>query len=137
MKLGCVFTENVIDAAGRSVCDDRSTTYTGAIEAAEALGQRIYHKDWRSGLHSPTVRSCWAMAQPGIAALYKCTFPMPSRSSTSANPASRLWDPGRHLVPLDRQQRRRWVRRCLYSNPMPNTCAMPSSAANDCLSAPA
>lgn len=38
VKLGCVFTQTELDAEGRPVRDGSSTTYTGAIEDAEAFG---------------------------------------------------------------------------------------------------
>jgi hypothetical protein len=40
-KLGCVFTQAAWDKKGFPIRDPDSTTYTGAIETAEALGQRI------------------------------------------------------------------------------------------------
>ena len=51
VKLGCVFTQTELDAEGRPVRDRNSTTYTGAIEDAEAFGRRIYDEAWRRGLH--------------------------------------------------------------------------------------
>ena len=50
VKLGCVFTQTELDAEGRPVRDERSTTYTGAIEDAEAFGHRIFDEAWRRGL---------------------------------------------------------------------------------------
>ena len=37
-KLGCVFTQTGVDKEGRPVRDEESTSYTGAIEPAEAFG---------------------------------------------------------------------------------------------------
>ena len=51
VKLGCVVTQTELDAEGRPLRDHHSTTYTGAIEDAEAFGQRIYDEAWRRGLH--------------------------------------------------------------------------------------
>ena len=51
VKLGCVFTQTALDAEVRPVRDESSTTYTGAIENAEAFGQRLYHEAWQRGLH--------------------------------------------------------------------------------------
>ena len=41
-KLGVVFTQTGVDAKGRPVRDEESTTYVGAIETAELFGLRIY-----------------------------------------------------------------------------------------------
>jgi hypothetical protein len=49
-KLGCVFTQASVDAQGRPVRDEDSTTYVGAIEPAEAFGRRIYAEAVRRGI---------------------------------------------------------------------------------------
>ena len=41
-KLGCVFTQVETDAEGFPLREERSTTYTGAIETAEVFGERLY-----------------------------------------------------------------------------------------------
>lgn len=48
-KLGCVFTQVNVDAEGRPIRDDGSTTYVGAIESAEEFGQRIFTEAIRRG----------------------------------------------------------------------------------------
>jgi hypothetical protein len=50
VKLGCVFTQTGFDQEGRPVRDEGSTSYTGAIEAAETFGQRIYQEAIRRGM---------------------------------------------------------------------------------------
>ncbi len=50
-KLGCVFTQTRLDAKGRPVRDEDSTTYVGAIEPAEAFGRRLYAEVVRRGIH--------------------------------------------------------------------------------------
>ena len=49
-KLGCIFTQTALDEQGQPVRDEGSTTYVGAIEAAEAFGLRIYTEAVRRGL---------------------------------------------------------------------------------------
>lgn len=49
-KLGCVFTQTGVDNEGRPVRDENSTSYTGAIETAEAFGWRIYKEARRRGI---------------------------------------------------------------------------------------
>jgi hypothetical protein len=49
-KLGCVFTQSSWDEEGYPIRDPDSTTYTGAIETAEAFGKRIYLEAWNRGL---------------------------------------------------------------------------------------
>jgi len=49
-KLGCLFTQTRLDAKGRPVRDEGSTTYIGAIEPAEAFGSRLYAEAVRRGI---------------------------------------------------------------------------------------
>lgn len=49
-KLGCVFTQTTVNEKGYAVRDKDSTSYTGAIETAEAFGGRIYGEAVRRGL---------------------------------------------------------------------------------------
>jgi len=49
-KLGCVFTQTVVDEKGRPVRDQAATTYVGAIETAAEFGWRIYGEAERRGL---------------------------------------------------------------------------------------
>jgi hypothetical protein len=49
-KLGCIFTQTAVDEQNQPVRDEGSTTYVGAIEAAEAFGLRIYTEAVRRGL---------------------------------------------------------------------------------------
>ena len=49
-KLGCLFTQTRLDAKGRPLRDEASTTYVGAIESAEAFGPRLYAEAVRRGV---------------------------------------------------------------------------------------
>lgn len=49
-KLGCIFTQRGVDQEGCPVRDEDSTSYTGAIESAEAFGHRMYQEAKRRGL---------------------------------------------------------------------------------------
>ena len=59
-KLGCVFTQTRVDPEGRPMRDEKSTSYTGAIEPAEAFGYRlsavaqagVYREAKRRGMES-------------------------------------------------------------------------------------
>lgn len=50
VKLGCVFTQTGTDKNGYPVRDEESTSYTGAIETAEAFSPRIYAEAKRRGI---------------------------------------------------------------------------------------
>lgn len=49
-KLGCVFTQVGVDAAGRPQREPDSTTYVGAIESSTCFGWRLYAEAMRRGL---------------------------------------------------------------------------------------
>ena len=49
-KLGCVFTQTVIDEDGYPIREPDSTTFVGAIETAEAFGWRMYGEARRRGV---------------------------------------------------------------------------------------
>lgn len=49
-KLGCVFTQTGVDNEGRPLRDPHTTSFVGAIETADAFGNRIYDEAVRRGL---------------------------------------------------------------------------------------
>ena len=111
VKLGCVFTQTELDAEGRPVRDRSSTTYTGAIEDAEAFGQRIYDEAWRRGLHRAERVVVLGDGAAWIWNLSHIYFPKAIEIVDIYHAREHLWELGRQLFPQDRQQRRRWVRR--------------------------
>ena len=111
VKLGCVFTQTTLDAEGRPVRDESSTTYTGAIEGAEAFGQRIYHEAWQRGLHRARRQVVIGDGAAWIWNLSHIYFPDAVEIVDIYHAREHLWELGRQLFPLDRQHRRRWVRR--------------------------
>ena len=50
-KLGCVFTQTLLDREGRPVRDPASTSFVGAIENSEQFGRRLYAEAVRRGLY--------------------------------------------------------------------------------------
>jgi len=50
-KLGCVFTQTAFDDERRPIRDPGTTTFVGAIENAQAFGERIYAEAVRRGLY--------------------------------------------------------------------------------------
>jgi hypothetical protein len=50
VKLGCVFTQTIVDEKGFPIRDEASTSYVGAIERAEEFSHRIYPEAVRRGI---------------------------------------------------------------------------------------
>jgi hypothetical protein len=55
-KLGCVFTQTIVDGEGWPVRDDGSTTYVSAIEPSKEFGQRIFTEAIRRGHRTATTK---------------------------------------------------------------------------------
>jgi hypothetical protein len=85
-KLGAVFTQTTVDDQGRPMRDEDSTTYVGAIEAAEEFGPRIYTEAWNRGWDRATIRVIPGHTGSGI--LLTSTFPARSKSSIFIMPVS-------------------------------------------------
>ena len=111
VKLGCVFTQTELDAEGRPVRDHSSTTYTGAIEDAEAFGRRLYDEAWRRGLHRAERVVVLGDGAAWIWNLSHICFPSAIEIVDIYHAREHLWELGRELFPQDRKLRRRWVRR--------------------------
>jgi len=74
-KLGCVFTQTSFDEKGRPIRDLASTTYVGAIEAAEEFGPRIAAEAVRRGLQRGTTAVVLGDGAPWIWNLAETYFP--------------------------------------------------------------
>ena len=111
VKLGCVFTQAKLDERGRPLRDPNSTTYTAAIEDAAAFGQRIYHEAWHRGLHRAQRQVVIGDGAAWVWNLSHIYFPKAIEIVDIYHAREHLWSLGRTLFPLDRQQRRRWVKR--------------------------
>lgn len=78
-KLGCFFTQTVLDAQGRPLRDPASTTFTGAIEDAAAFGRRVYAEAVRRGLYQARRVILLGDGAEWIANLAGAHFPMALR----------------------------------------------------------
>ncbi len=83
VKLGCVFTQTTWDKDGYAIRDPDSTTYTGAIETAEAFGKRLIWKPGIAAGTAPRRRSSLAMEPSGSGILPSNTSLALFRSSIS------------------------------------------------------
>jgi Uncharacterised protein family (UPF0236) len=74
-KLGCVFTQTALDEDGYPVRDPGSTTYVGAIEAAQQFGERIFTEAIRRGLRQAVMHIVLGDGAPWIWNLAAEHFP--------------------------------------------------------------
>jgi len=98
LKLGAVFTQTGVDEEGRPVRDPGSTTYVGAIEAAEEFGHRIFTETVRRGsrcANQIVVLGDGAAWIWNLAALhFPAAIEIITRASTSLNSPRRFSNPG-------------------------------------------
>jgi len=110
-KLGCVFTQTGVDAEGRPVRDESSTTYVAAIETAENFGRRIYAEARRRGLDRAVMVVVIGDGAAWIWALVRTHFPGAIEILDLYHARQHLWNLAAKLFPSDEVSRRRWVKR--------------------------
>ena len=113
VKLGCVFTQTTTDERGRPVRDERSTTYTGAIETAAEFGLRIYTETWRRGWSRAKKKVVIGDGAIWIWNLADQHFPGAVQIVDLYHARQHLWDLSAKLFPADEKHRRRWTLRMI------------------------
>jgi len=113
-KLGCVFTQTTVDKEGWPIRDPDSTTYVGAIEAAEKFGFRIYTEAWRRGWEWATIKVVIADGAIWIWNLADEHFPGAIQIVDLYHARQHLWNVAALLHPHDLAAKKLWM------NPMQN-----------------
>ena len=114
VKLGCVFTQTSSDDEGRPQRDENSTTYTAAIEGAEAFGLRLYTEAWRRGWDSALTKVILGDGAPWVWNLAHQHFPSAVEIVDLYHARQHLWELSAKLFPNDERQRKRWTARWLH-----------------------
>jgi hypothetical protein len=109
VKLGCVFTQTTIDREGRPVRDNASTTYTGAIEAAEEFGRRIYSEAWQRGWSQADKKVIIADGAVWIWNIADREFPGAIQIVDLYHARQHVWVLAGKLFPTQERQRKRWA----------------------------
>jgi hypothetical protein len=108
-KVGCIFTQTMVNEEGYPVRDEGWTTYVGAIETAEEFGRRIDAAAWRRGWGRAQKRPRWEMAQSGSGIKSILHFPDATQIVDLAHAREHLWAVTRQLYVEDAPAQRRWV----------------------------
>lgn len=108
-KLGCVFTQTGVDEDGRPVRDEASTTYTGAIETAEAFGQRLYTEAWQRGWERAEKKVVMGDGANWIWNLAALHFPGALEIVDLYHARQHLWQLAAPLYPNDTARQKRWI----------------------------
>ena len=111
VKLGCVFTQTTSDEQGYAVRDPHSTTYVGAIEAAEDFGKRLYVEAWKRGWDRAEIKVVLGDGAEWIWNIADQHFPGAIQIVDLYHARQHLWVVARALYPLDLAAQKRWILR--------------------------
>jgi hypothetical protein len=109
VKLGCVFTQTTTDEQGRPVRDEASTTDTGAIEAADEFGHRMYTEAWERGWTRAEKKVILGDGAEWIWNIADQHFPSAMQIVDLYHARQHLWELARALYPGDAPQQKRWI----------------------------
>ena len=109
VKLGCVFTQTKSDPKGFPIRDPGSTTYVGAIEAAEQFGKRLYVEAWKRGWSRAEKKVVLGDGAEWIWNIAQEHFPGAIQIVDLFHARQHLWDLARKLYPHDERQRHQWI----------------------------
>lgn len=108
-KLGCVFVQTTVDKEGLPVRDPDSTTYTGAIETAEAFGFRLYTEAWRRGWEWAVTKVVIGDGAVWIWNIADQHFPGAIQIVDLYHAREHLWKVAACLHPNDPDSKKLWV----------------------------
>jgi hypothetical protein len=110
VKLGCVFTQTTWDKKGYPIRDPDSTTYTGAIENADAFGKRIYLEAWNRGWNRAEMKVVIGDGAEWIRNSVELHFPGAIQIVDLYHARQHLWDVARRLHPNDEMNQKAWMK---------------------------
>jgi hypothetical protein len=108
-KLGCVFTQTMVDEKGRPVRDESSTSYVGAIETAEDFGGRMYAEAKRRGIDSAKDVAVLEDGAPWIWNIADECFPGAVQIIDLYHARKYYWDVGKALMEQDKVKLHKWA----------------------------
>jgi hypothetical protein len=110
VKLGCVFTQKGWDEEGYALRDPDSTTYTGAIENADAFGKRLYLEAWNRGWSRAQKKVVIGDGAEWIWNLADQHFPGAAQIVDLYHAREHLWELARRLHPNDSTKQKAWMK---------------------------
>jgi hypothetical protein len=108
-KLGCVFTQTTLDAQGRPIRDEDSTSYVGAIETAEEFGLRIYTEAWQRGWSRAQIKVVIGDGADWIWNIAEQHFPGAVQIVDLFHARQHLWELAATLCPNNPLRQQRWL----------------------------
>jgi hypothetical protein len=108
-KLGCVFTQTMLDEKGCPIRDEASTSYVGAIETAEDFGNRIYAETVRRGIDKAAEVVVLGDGAPWIWNIADECFPGAVQIIDLYHAREHYWKAGRAALDCDKAKLRAWA----------------------------
>ena len=108
-KLGCVFTQTTCDKEGFAIRDPGSTTYVGAIEAAQEFGLRLYLEACKRGWHRAQKKVVIGDGAEWIWNIAEQHFPGAIQIVDLYHARQHLWELARKLFPNQQAEQQRWM----------------------------
>jgi hypothetical protein len=109
VKLGCLFTQTMLNEDGYPVRDENSTTYVGAIEDAEEFGRRLFAEAWRRGWGRADKKVVLGDGAEWIWNQADLHFHEAMQIVDLTHSREHLWVVARRIYPEDAPAQRRWV----------------------------
>jgi len=110
VKLGCVFTQTTWDQQGYPIRAPDSTTYTGAVETAEAFGRRLFREAWTRGWGRAGRQVVMGDGAVWIWNLAAEHFSGAREIVDLYHARQHLWDVARTLYPNQAVQQKAWIK---------------------------
>jgi hypothetical protein len=107
-KLGCVFTQTSVDAKGRPIRDENTTSYIGGIETVENFGPRLAAEVQRRGLENASKTVFLGDGALWLWNLAYDHFPNAIQIVDLYHAREHYWDIGRQVFGLDSPKLKLW-----------------------------
>ena len=108
-QLGSVFTQTTVDAQGRPIRDENSTTYVGAIETAEEFGLRLYTEAWQRGWSRAQIKVVMGDGADWIWNIADRHFPGAIQIVDLFHARQHLWELAAKLSSNNSLRQQRWL----------------------------
>jgi len=113
VKLGSVFTQTTTDSEGRPIRDPATTTYIGAIEAAELFGPHLYAEAWERGWERARKKVVLGDGAEWIWNLANQHFAGALQIVDVWHAREHLWNVAAQLFPSDEKLRKSWAKKLI------------------------
>lgn len=109
-KMGCVFTQTLVDGEGCAIREEASTTYLGSIQTANEFGPALYLEAYRRGYSRAVHRVFLADGQHYNWAIAQEHFPGAVQIVDLYHAREHVWELGAKLYPSDKASKVAWIK---------------------------